>query len=139
MTLVTAFADYLQSKGVATRGTDLFTSRAPSSKTLQAIGHNPDRIFWIKSAPGAPPERSVDGHLRQIYGIEVYHRNLSADAVDEALQALSDKLGCSGCVHIPGYNVFAIEVDGPWSDQDLDNEERTVGLLQVTITIEKEC
>lgn len=139
MTLVTAFADYLQSIGVATRGEDLFTSRAPSSKALDIAGHNANRIFWVKSAPGAPPERSVNGPQRQFHGIDLYHRDLSADAVDETLQMLSDKLSCPGCVHIPGFDVLEIEVEGPWSDQDLDNEERTVGLLQLTITTEKEC
>lgn len=139
MSLVTDFADYLQTLGVATRGQDLFTSRAPSSQTLRTLGVNPNRIFWVKAAPGGPPERSVDGSQRVSYGLELYHRDLSADDVAGTLEALSDSLQCSGCVTMTGYSVYGISVEGPWTDQDLDNEERTVGLLQITITIEKEC
>lgn len=139
MNIVTAFAGYLESTDVATLGQDLFTSRAPSSKTLKQANLNPDRIFWVKPAPGAPPERSVNGPQRQFYGIELYLRDLSANDVNETLQSLSDSLSCSGCVQITGYDVLRIEVEGPWTDQDLDNEERTVGLLQLTIIVNKEC
>lgn len=138
MTLLKAFAEYLESKGVATLGQDLFTSRAPSSAALRSADQDPNSVFWIKAAAGVPPERTVDGVTRPTRGIEVYYRNLSADAVDEALETLSDTLSDARSVNLPGYAVLDIEVEGPWSDQDLDDEERTVGLLQVTITIEKE-
>jgi hypothetical protein len=133
MNVVRAFAEYLQGTGVATLGQDLFISRAPSSNKV------PDRIFWLKAAGGPPPKKSVSGSSTKPYVIEIYHRDVNTEGVHEVLQELGDDLSCAGCVTLQDYNVTEVQASGPWTDQDLDNEERTVGLLQVTITIHKEC
>lgn len=139
MNVVRAFANYLQSAGVATLGQDLFISRAPSSKKLRDMGLNPNRIFWIKSGGGGPGTKTVNGSSRKPYVIEIYHRDVNTDGVHDVLQELGEDLSCAGCVTLEGYDVDEIETNGPWTDQDLDNEERDVGLLQITITIHKEC
>jgi hypothetical protein len=139
MNVVRAFAQYLGDAGVATLGRNLFISRVPSSKKLRDEGIDPNRIFWLKAGGGSPVSKSVNGSSTKNYIIEIYLRDLEADDVNETLQELGDDLSCAGCVTLEGYDVMEVGTNGPWSDQDLDNEERTVGLLQVTITIHKEC
>lgn len=133
MNVVRAFADYLQSAGVATLGQDLFISRAPSSNKAT------DRIFWLKAGGGPVLRKSVNGSTRKNYVIEIYHRGVNTEGIHETLQELGEDLTCAGCVTLAGYDVVEVATNGPWTDQDLDNEERTVGLLQATITIHKEC
>lgn len=139
MNVVRAFAEYLQGAGVATLGQNLFISRVPSSKKLREENIDPNRIFWLKAGGGSPVSKSVNGSSTKNHVIEIYLRDLEGNAVNETLQELGDDLSCAGCVTLEGYDVVEVDTNGPWSDQDLDDEERTVGLLQVTITIHKEC
>lgn len=133
MNVVRAFANYLQDSDVATLGQDLFISRAPSSnKTI-------DRIFWLKANGGSQISRSVNGSAQNNHVISVYHRDTDSESVYETLQELGEDLTCTGCLTLENYDVIQTVINGPWTDQDLDNEERTVGLMQVTITIRKEC
>jgi hypothetical protein len=133
MNVVRAFANYLQATDVATLGQDLFISRAPSSN--QVI----DRIFWLKAGGGSTVSKTVDGSTTKQYIIEIYHRDVNTEGVHETLQELGEDLSCAGCVTLEDYDVLEVATNGPWTDQDLDNEEREVGLLQATITIRKEC
>lgn len=133
MNIVRSFAEYLQGVNVAILGNDLFISRAPSSSNV------PDRIFWLKAAGGPPVQRSVNGGSRQSRVIELYHRDVKAEGVYETMQEIADDITCAGCVTLSGYDVIEVQTSGPWTDQDLDNEERQVGLLQITITTHKEC
>lgn len=133
MNLVRAFAQYLESIGVATLGQDLFISRAPSSNNA------PDRIFWVKAAGGTSLPSTVNGSTQRTSVLELYHRDVRTEGVYDTMQTLGDDLTCSGCLTLEGYQVTDVSVDGPWTDQDLDNEERDVGLLQITITTYKEC
>lgn len=133
MNVVRAFADYLHSVGIATLGTDLFISRAPSSNKTG------DRIFWLKANGGNQDARSVNGSTTQNYIIEVYHRDVSTEGVYETLQELGEDLACAGCLTLASYDVIQAVINGPWTDQDLDDEERTVGLMQVTITVRQGC
>lgn len=133
MNIVRAFANYLEASDVATLGQDLFISRAPSSNKVI------DRIFWIKANGGTQLSRTINGSVIQNHVIEVYHRDVNTEAVYETLQELGDDLSCAGCLTLEDYDVVEAVVNGPWTDQDLDNEERLVGLMQVTITIRKDC
>lgn len=133
MNVVRAFAEYLQGIGVATLGQDLFISRAPSSNNV------PPRIFWVKAAGGTSLPRMVNGSSQKTSVIELNHRDVRTEGVYDTLQSLGDDLTCAGCLTLEGYQVTDVSVEGPWTDQDLDDEERDVGLLQITITIYKEC
>ena len=133
MNVARAFASYLQDTGVATLGQDLFISRAPLSTEV------PSRIFWLKASGGTEVAKSVNGRAQRQHLIEVYHRDTDTAAVYDVMQELSDDLTCAGCLTLEGYEVLEVSTSGPFTDQDLDDEERTVGLLQVRITIRKEC
>lgn len=140
MNVLRAFANYLQTTGVATLGQDLFISRAPSS-TAKAVNGSPvsDRIFWLKSAGGTTISKAVTGSTQKNYLIELYLRDVNTEGVHETMQDLGEDLSCTGCVTLENYDVVSVSVNGPWTDQDMDNEERDVGLLQITVLINKEC
>lgn len=132
MNVTHAFAEYLEGAGLATLGTDMFISRAPSSTKAG------NRVFWLKAAGGSTPIRSVNGTPRVEHVIEIYHRDVAGEGVYETLQSLGDLLSDAGCVPLSGYNVMSISTNGPWADQDLDDEEREVGMIQATIIVHKE-
>lgn len=131
MNVVRSFADYLVGIDVATLGQDLFISRAPSSNKVG------DRIFWLKSGGGTTLSRAVNGSVMQQYIIEIYHRDVNTEGVHETLQGLGDDLSVPGFVTLEDYDLVKLAIDGPWIDQDLDKEERDVGLLRATLTVHK--
>lgn len=132
MTVSRAFANYLQSIGVGTLGTNLFLSRWPSSNKIA------DPSFLIKEAPGQLVKRTIQGQAINRYLIELYMRAYGGGTVDETLQSLRGQLTTSA-VTLESYTLYSNpETNGPWADQDLDDEERTVGLLQIKFVILEE-
>lgn len=134
MNIVKSLVDYLEDSGVATFGQDMFVSRAPSSNTKATNSADiPQNLWWLVSSGG-----SRDG-LLDTYNVDIHYRDRDAECVYEKLQSLRDNLTCAGCVELEGFEVVSIEVTGFFTDQDIDDEERTVGLLQVTITAYQSC
>lgn len=131
MTVSQAFAAYLASTQGLTLGQNLFISRVPSSNKVS------DPVFWIKSYGGPLLSRSIQGRASKQYVIEVYFRAYGAETVDETLQALGEALTPKN-ITLAGYDLQDADTNGPWTDQDLDDEERTVGLLQVKLLINEE-
>lgn len=132
MTVAKAFANYLVAANGLTLGTNLFISRVPSSNQAS------DPVWWLKQSGGQVVSRTTQGGALKQYLIEVNMRAYGGEAVDEALQALGDSLTTS-FVTFDEYDLYQIEPNGPWTDQDLDNEERSVGLLQVKVIINEEA
>lgn len=130
MNVARAFADYLATVKSLTLGQNLFISRVPSSNQ---VGNR--TVWWIKANGGTVVSRGVQGSAVRQYLIEIYCRDVSAEGLYETLQALGDSLTTAGCMTLAGYDVIHVDTNGPWTDQDLDSEERTVGLLQVKLTI----
>lgn len=132
MTVIQAFAAYLQSVDVATLGQNLFISRAPSSNKVA------DPIFWVHEAPAQLIGRTVQGRPINQYVIDLHMRSYDGQTVDETLSALRSVV-TSPDLTLSGYTLSEHpETSGPWSDEDFDNEERTVGLLQVNLKVIEE-
>jgi hypothetical protein len=135
MNVARSFAQYLEDSGVATFGQDLFISRAPTSNDRDTSGSTvPQNIWWLVANGGSP-----DSRLLRNYSLNVYYRDRSADAVYEKLQKLEEDITCEGCLTLEGYEVVEVVSSGFFADQDIDSEDRTVGLLQVNIKVYKEC
>lgn len=134
MNIASSFAEYMESTDVATIGQDLYIARAPSSNTENVDGDPiPQNIWWLV-ANGGFKRGKLD-----VYSLNIYYRDRNALCVYDKLQQLSDAITCAGCLELTGFEVVEVETTGFHSDQDIDNEERTVGLLQVEITTYKEC
>lgn len=133
MTLSKSFALYLQGLGIATLGQDLIIGRAPSSKEVA------DDLWWILSNGGGPLSKNQTGEMRKQYSILVYRRGKNYREIDEQLSQLEEDLNCDRCTQLEGFDTIDIEATAFPTDDDLDSEDRKVGLLQVTVTTYKEC
>lgn len=129
MNIVHDLAQYLQDQGVATLGQDMFISRAPTEERVD------NNIYWLKANGG------VQDNKFDVYSVQIYYRDINPQCVYDNLQTVSDLLTCnSNCFELTNFDIVSVEAVGFHSDQDLDNEKRTVGLLQVNITTYKgEC
>lgn len=133
MNIVEAFAEYLQTLGIATLGQDLLIGRAPSSTERS------DNEWWLISNGGSPIKKNKTGESMKNYQFEIYYRNRDYKTVDDEMLHLEELLNCDGCTQLTGFDTVDIEATVFPTDDDLDSEDRKVGLLQANITIYKEC
>lgn len=141
MNLSQAFATYLQSLSIATIGQDLFIGRAPSTMENLADGVTkvPDNIWWIITNGGSPIKKNQTGESLKSYQVQIYCRNTNPRQMLIDLYTLEEDLNCDGCSQLSGVDTVDIEATVFPIDDDLDSEERKVGLLQVNLTTYKEC
>lgn len=135
MNIAESFADFLQNNlGIATLGQDLFIGNAPSSKKIPL-----DHIWWIKVTGGNPDTKLQSGEVMKTYFIEVSHRSRGYKTVYDDLHALEETLNCEDCVQLDGFTTIDVSAAVLTIDQDIDSEDRKVGLLQANIITYKEC
>lgn len=82
---------------------------------------------------------NISGEKQKAYQMLIYYRSNSARQVDEALSLLEEQLNCPNCVELQGFELVNIEATQFAADQDLDSENRMVGMLQVQLTVYKSC
>lgn len=133
MNLVESFATYLATLTSSVLGQTLFIGEAPSSNKVA------DSIWWVIASGGAKEIKLATGEAVKNYQIEVYYRNRDYEAVYSAMQSLEEDLNCDGCTQLDGYDTLEIEATTFPIDNDLDDEDRKVGLLSVTLRTFKEC
>jgi hypothetical protein len=131
-TVSEAFIKFLEDQAIATFGTNLFLSQVPLTA--------PDTCYWVLTNGGAIIQRLSTGEKVKQYFVSVYHRSPKAKNLERDLFSLEELLNCVNCVQLEGFEVLEIEATQFPSDDDLDNEDRRVGLLQANIKIyKKEC
>lgn len=133
MNIAEDFATYLATITGSTLGQDLFIGEAPSSNKVG------DSIYWIVTSGGAKTLKAQTGEAIKAYTIDIYYRSTNYQGVYDAMQTLEEELNCAGCVQIGSYDTIEVEAITFPIDNDLDNEERKVGLLQANLTIYKDC
>lgn len=133
MNLAEAFATHLATLTGTTLGQTLFIGEAPSSNKVA------DAIWWIVENGGGVLRKNSTGEAQKNYQINVFYRDRDYKAVKDAMYALEEDLNCDGCSQLSGYDTIDIEAITFPIDNDLDNEDRKIGLLQANITIYKEC
>lgn len=129
MSIVAAFVDYFEEVTSSTLGQDLFVNRVPSS---------PDETWWLRSSGGNPLSKLATGEMTKAYRIDVFYRGRSPQNVDAKLFELEEELNSSRGVELTGFSVIDVQATSFPTDNDLDDEDRYVGLLQVTISTYKE-
>lgn len=72
------------------------------------------------------------------YIIDIRLRSRDYETVYENLQALEEDINADLCSQLTGYDTIDVEATNFPIDDDLDSEDRKVGLLRVTLTIYKE-
>lgn len=134
MTLTESFVEFLETQGIPTSGQDLYIGKVPNSLKTK------DPVYWIITSGGIPIQTLSTGEKIKQYTIYIYYRSRSGRDVEQKLFDLEELLNCSRCVDLNGFETVGIEVTQFPIDQDLDSEDRKVGLIQINIkTYKKEC
>lgn len=130
MNIAKDFSQFMQTQGFGVLGTDLFIGGVDLSA--------PSNCWWIVSSGGASEPRNITGERQNSYTLEVYYRNKDANLVYDTMQELSDAINSVGCLELANYTFIAMESIVFPTDNDLDDEERTVGVIQVSLTVYQE-
>lgn len=130
MNIVESFATYLQDTlSLGTIGQDIYLGQAPSS--LEA----PDSLYWITSSGGDKTIKLKTGEAVKQYIVEIFHRGRDYKAVYDNMQDLEVDINKGQCPQLSGYDTLDIEATTFPVDNDLDQEDRKIGLLRVTMTV----
>lgn len=133
MTISDAFVEYMESKGVGVFGQNIYKNEAPSSNKA------PDGIWWLVNNGGRPLARNLSGERVEEFSLLLYRRDRNYELVEKELFNFGELLSCESCVQLQGFKITEITVVSFPTDQDLDSEDRKVGLLQINIRTYKTC
>ena len=125
MNIVESFASWLEQNSFGTLGSSIFIGVAP----LNAV----DPIIWLVANGGFNQVKAVTGSKIKSYTISIYYRSTNAQDVYNFIEAIETAINSAGCITLNGYDVVEVETIAYPTDQDLDDEDRTVALVEVTI------
>lgn len=125
-----AFIKFLEDNTVGTFGTDLYLGMLP----LDA----PDEAWLVVVAGGSPDLVTADGGMIKVYTFNIYRRSLAGKELERQLFSLEEKLNCSTCVNLDGFETIYSRATQFAQDIDLENENRRIGLLQAQVRLFKQ-
>lgn len=132
MSLASAFAPYLATQSGSTIGQDLFIGQIPSSNKA------PDAAWSVSSSGGNKEISLQSGESVKNYLLEVRYRNRDYETVYEKLNSLEEALNAGDCTQLTGFETLSIEATTFPIDDDLDSEDRKIGMLVATVLTYKE-
>lgn len=131
MTIKKAFIKYMDevlNLGTATGANkNIFKDAAPQKA--------PDDCWWVTGGGGPITLDADTGEKRKEYLLSVYYRSIDSDELDEILHAFETRLNGKHCDQLDSFDTIDMRATNFQSDQDLDNEDRSVGLVQVTVSV----
>lgn len=133
MKITDSFIKFLQEQGFGVLGQNIFIYRVPNSLKT------PTDLFWIIPSGGYIVQKNRTGESTRAYQFLVYYRSVSSRKVDTVLSTMADVLSCSNCVELEGFNLIDMSVTQFPTEQDLDAENRMVGMIQVQLQVHKSC
>lgn len=127
MNITEAFANYMITKGYGTAlNTDVFIGVIP----LNA----PDKVWRLLSGGGNATQKNVTGEKLKNYIIQVSYRSDDAEELYNTLEAFEVEMNTQNCDEIEGYDTVEIEATSFPADQDIEEEDRTIGQAQISLT-----
>lgn len=126
MNITRSFADFLVAQGFGTLSTDIFVGGVPQDAGNKAL--------WLLSGGGSPTQTNVTNNKQKQYIINVFYRNTNQEDVYDTLQAIEELINSDACTQLGGYDTLDMTCTLFPTDNDLDVEDRTVGLLEITVT-----
>jgi len=127
MNIAKSFVEYMEDLGMGTFATDIFIGNI----AIDAV----DKAWWVVSSGGATLSKNNTGERIKNYTLSVFYRNTDAEDVYEQMQEFEEEINSKGCIQLDGYDTIEMEALVFPTDQDLDNEDRVVGLLQVKVSV----
>lgn len=128
-TVSEAFIEWLENQGVAQFGVDLYSPQVPNEA--------PDATYWLTTSGGNVVRVLATGEKVKAYNLSLYYRSQSGKDIERKLFRLETLLNSPGCVSLTGFEVYEISASQFPTDDDLDQEDRRVGFIQVNIQIYK--
>lgn len=128
MTIKQALAQWLEDNGFGVRGQTLFQDTLPKEKNLVSG-------WWIIGGGGAPEIRNKTGEKGKPYIFAVFYRDTDSQTVDETLQSLEETVNSKDCKELQGYETYSMEATGFQSDSTIDPEGRTLGSVEITVSV----
>lgn len=125
-----AFIKFLEDQGIATFNVDLFLGQLP----LDA----PDEAWLVVVSGGSPELVTADGGMIKLYTFNIYRRSLAGKEVERKLFSLEEKLNCTSCINLDGFETIYSRATNFAEDIDLEKENRRIGLLQAQIRLFKQ-
>lgn len=127
MNIARSFATYLEGQSYGTFGEDIFIGGAPLSA--------PDSCFWVLSSGGPILVDAFTGEKIKAYTLLVYYRSRQTEDLYEMLQGLEIEINGTPCISLDGFDVLDVTATLFPTDEDIDDEDRTIGLIEVTCTV----
>lgn len=127
MTITQSFANWLQLHGFGVQGADLYIGSVPHGA--------PKAAWWLINAGGTPVIRAQTGEKAKQYLFTVLYRHTDAQMVDEQLQNLEETANSKACHELTDYDVLDMEASGLATDNDIDGEDRSLGSVEIAVTV----
>ena len=127
MNIAEAFVEYMEDLSMGTLGSTIYINSVPQKA--------PDAVWWVVKSGGSPVRKNSTGERIKDYTLSVYYRDTDAEQVYELMQDFEEEINSKGCIQLDGYDTIEMEASVFTADQDLDNEDRVVGLISVRISV----
>lgn len=127
MTIAQSFADFLDDNSFGVKGINLFINTVP----LEA----PKACWWFTMDGGRPSINAQTGERVKEYIISVFYRSTDSEDVDQKLHDFEWFINSKDCKELADFETTNMEALVFPSDRDLDDEDRTIGIVQVTVTV----
>ncbi len=128
MNIARAFVKYMEEDLLlGTFGEDIFIGSAPLD--------GPDPCWWVVSSGGASSIKAQTGEKMKNYTLNIYYRNIDAEDVYDQLQQLEIALNSGNCDQLDSFDTIEMEAILFPSDQDIDVDDRTIGIIEARITV----
>lgn len=128
MNITHDFANWLEENNFGTLGTDIFIGATPKDA--------PDSCILVLSGGGNSQIKNKTGEKVKKYLITLIYRSTNAEEVYNTLQNIEETIN-ENQITLLNYDTIEAECVGFPTDQDIDNEERTKGILQISLLIYK--
>jgi len=125
-----AFVKWLEDNNIGTFNDDLYLGQLPLD--------SPDDAWLVVVAGGSPDLVTADGGMLKLYTFNIYRRSLAGKEIERSLFSLEEKLNCSTCVNLEGFETIYSRATQFAQDDDLENENRRIGLLQAQVRLYKQ-
>lgn len=130
MNIAEAFVEYMVSLGLGVAGTDIHIGGIPQDADTDG--------WWVVLNGGAPDSVNETGEMMKNYILNVYYRNIDQQEVYDQMQVLEEAVNSPTCIELTDFDTISVMANSFPVDQDIDSQERTVGLVQVTIKVYSE-
>lgn len=126
MNIAEEFTTWMEDSDLGTFGTDIYIGEAPIDA--------PSRCWWVVASGGNTSISAQTGERMKNYLLSVYFRSEPQDVYD-TLQSFEELCNGKDCIEFSNYDIIELQATQYASDQDLDSEERKVGLVQINLTV----